>query len=49
MEKFFYSEGYNRALDDVIILIKTSDELSLEDLMDRLEKSKIRNFNEMVL
>lgn len=49
MEKFFYSEGYNRALDDVIVLLKTSDGLSLEDLMDRLEKSKIRNFNEVIL
>lgn len=50
MEKFFFSEGYNRALDDVIVLIKTSsDTLTLEDLMCRLEKCKIRNFNEVEL
>lgn len=40
-------EGYNRALDDVVVLIKTSSDVScLEDLVDRLEKSKIKNIND---
>lgn len=43
-------QGYNRALDDVIIFLKTSSDVpSFEELMDRLEKSKIRNFNEVKL
>lgn len=50
MEKFFYCEGYNRALDDVIVLILTSSEkLSSEELIDRLEKCKLRSFNEIEL
>ncbi len=49
MERFFYSEGYNRALDDVIVLLKTSDAISAEDLMDRLEKCKIRSFTDVEL
>lgn len=50
MERFFYSEGYNRALDDVIVLIKTSSDISsFEDLVDRLEKCKIRCFTEVEL
>ena len=50
MERFFYSEGYNRALDDVIVLIKTSSDISsFEDLVDRLEKCKIRSFMDVDL
>lgn len=47
LEKFFYCEGYNRALDDVIVFLKSSDAISVEDLMDRLEKSKIRSFTDV--
>ena len=50
MEKFFYSEGYNRALDDVICLIKTSSDVSsFDDLVERLEKCKIKSFTEVEL
>lgn len=49
MEKYFYSVGYNKALDDVITLIITSNGLVLEDLMDRVEKSKIININDVIV
>jgi len=46
LEKFFIAEGYNKALDDVIVFLKTSDAVSVDDLVSRLEKSKI-SFNEV--
>ena len=49
MERFFYAEGYNRALDDVICLIASSDVSSFDDLVERLEKSKIKSFIEVEL
>jgi len=46
LEKFVFAEGYNKALDDVIVFLKTSDAVSVDDLVSRLEKSKI-SFNEV--
>ncbi len=40
MEKYFYMNGYNKALDDVITLIATSD-VSIDELVDILEVSKV--------
>ncbi len=48
MERFFYAEGYNRALDDIIVFLKTSDAVSVDDLVSRLKKSKI-SFNQVEL
>lgn len=45
MEKYFYADGYNKALDDVATLIRTSD-VSIDELLDILEISKI-NFNDV--
>lgn len=47
MEKYFYMNGYNKALDDVISLISTSN-VSIEDLVDILELCKI-NWSEVEL
>ncbi len=40
MEKYFYMNGYNKALDDVIALISTSD-VGIDELVDILEVSKV--------
>ena len=47
MEKYFFAEGYNKALDDVITLIATSD-VDMVELVDILEISKL-DFTEVEL
>lgn len=47
MEKYFFADGYNKALDDVVALINTSN-VSIEELVDILELSKL-NWSEVEL
>lgn len=49
MEKFFYMEGYNRAVDDMMVLLVTSGEIGKDELLDKLKKFKLRSFNEVEL